>query len=63
MRQEVYRIVVTHYIEDDKGNKTKLEEPIVCQHICINNIGNPVILLNDMLDKIKNFVLEKAEQI
>lgn len=65
MTREVYKIVVSHYMEDDEGNKIMMDEPIVCQNIydksCI--IGHPEsVVLNDMLNKIRAFVLGKAVQ-
>ena len=29
MMQEVYKIIVTHYMQDENGEKYELEEPIV----------------------------------
>ena len=60
MTQEVYKIVITHYMQDDKGNRMTLDEPIVCQNIYDRTFGSPVVLLNNMLDRIKEFVLRKA---
>lgn len=65
MTREVYKIVVQHYMEDDEGNKIMLDEPIVCQNIYDKSytIGHPEsVVLNDMFNKIRAFVLEKAVQ-
>lgn len=63
MTREVYKIVVTHYMEDDEGKKRMMDEPIVCQHICLRDFGNPVMLINDMFNKVRDYVLAKAAQI
>ncbi len=64
MAREVYKIVVSHYMEDDEGNKIMLDEPIVCQNIYDKSytiIGHPEsVVLNDMFNKIMAFVLGKA---
>lgn len=60
MTQEVYKITLTHYIQDEKGEKFEIEEPIICQHIVERTFCGHGIILNQMLDRVKAYVLERA---
>ena len=59
MGQEVYKIVLTHYFQDDEGNKVQLDEPIVIQNIYDRMFGNSTVLINEMFEKLKDFTLRK----
>lgn len=59
MVQEVYKITLTHYIQDEEGEKCELEEPIVCQHIWDRTFCGHEIILNKMFDSMKAYVLER----
>ena len=58
--QEFYQLTLTHYMQDEEGNRIKLDEPIVCNTIIDRRFGNPVILLNEIFEKTKEYVLRKA---
>ena len=60
MMQEVYQITVTHYMQDDEGKRIKLGEPIICNAIYERRFGNVSVLLNQMLDEVKNYVMRRA---
>ena len=61
MVQEVYKIIVTHYMQDEDGEKYELEEPIVCQHIWDRTYGGSGVILNRMFDEAKAFALRRAK--
>ena len=69
---EIYELRLIHYMEDCEGNgtlmegfkdnKTLLEEPIVCKSIYERNLGNHAVLINEMLDKMKDYVLARGRR-
>ena len=61
MVQEVYKIIVTHYMQDENGERFEIEEPIVCQHICDRTYGGSGVILNRMFDEAKAFALRRAK--
>ena len=61
MVQEVYKIIVTHYMQDENGEKYELEEPIACQYICDRAYGGSGVILNRMFDETKAFALRRAK--
>lgn len=61
MVQEVYKITVTHYLQDEDGERFEIEEPIVCQHIWDRTYGGSGIVLNRMFDEAKAYALERAK--
>ena len=61
MVQEVYKITVTHYLQDEDGERFELEEPIVCQHIWDRTYGGSGVILNRLFDEAKAYALERAK--
>lgn len=61
MVQEVYKITVTHYLQDEDGKRFEVEEPIICQHIFDRTFCGQGIILNQMFDRMKAYVLERAK--
>lgn len=60
IEQEIYTITVEHYMQDEKGKKHRLEEPIKIKSIYDRSYGhNAAILLNEMFDKLKRYALLK----
>lgn len=61
IEQEIYTITVEHYMQDEKGERHRLEEPIKINSIYDRSYGyNTAILLNEMFDKLKHYALLKA---
>ena len=60
MPNEVYRLTLEHYMVANDGSKHRLEEPLVVQMIYDISFGGLPHLLNQMLDTMKNAVLEKV---
>ena len=61
MVQEVYKITVTHSLQDEDGERFEIEEPIVCQHIWDRTYGGSDVILNRMFDETKAFALRRAK--
>ena len=61
MVREVYKITVTHYLEDEDGERFEVEEPIICKHIWDRRYGGSGIVLNQMFDETKAYALERAK--
>ena len=61
MISEIYRLQLDHYMQDKEG-QYQLEPPLVVQMIYDRQHGNLSICLNDMIDKIRDAVLRKAEK-
>ena len=59
MVTEVYRLTLTHYI-DDGENRHRLEEPLVVQMIYDRRFMPQPICLNGMLDMMKDEVMRRA---
>lgn len=62
MMQEIYQLTLTHYMQDEEGNRIRLEEPVVCNSIFDRRFGNPVIVLNEIFERTKEYVLRKAAE-
>ena len=59
---EVYKLTFEHYIIDNDGNKIHIDEPISTQCvICMKNGISIPIVLNNMIEKMRNYLLEKVE--
>lgn len=59
---EVYKLTFEHYVIDNDGNKIHIDEPISTQCvICMKNGISIPIVLNDMIEKMRNYLLEKVE--
>ena len=56
---EVYKLTFEHYIIDNDGHKIRIDEPISTQcAVCMKDgIGIPMVL-NSMIDKMRNYLLE-----
>lgn len=61
MSNEVYRLRLDHYMQDEDGSYP-LEEPLVVQVIYDRQHGNPVICLNEMLNWMKDEVLRRTNE-
>lgn len=59
MVREVYKIIVTHYLQDEDGERFEIEEPIICKHILDRRDGGSGIVLNRMFDEAKAYALER----
>lgn len=56
---EVYKLTFEHYIVDNDGKKVNIDEPISTQCvICMNKGISIPIVLNSMIEKMKNYLLE-----
>ena len=62
MLNEVYRLRLDHYMQDEKESYP-LEEPLVVQVIYDRRHGNPSICLNEMLDRMKYEVLRRTDDL
>ena len=59
---EVYKLTFEHYIIDNDGNKIHIDEPISIQCvICMKNGISIPIVLNDMIEKMRNYLLGETE--
>ena len=59
---EVYKLTFEHYIIDNDGNKIHIDEPISTQCVvCMKNGISIPIVLNNMIEKMRNYLLEKVE--
>lgn len=61
MTNEVYRLMLEHFIDDD-GERTRLEKPLVVQMIYDRRYTPPAICLNHMLDKMRDEVMRRATE-
>ena len=63
MESEVFRLTLTHYMEDvnQKDGRFLLEEPLVVQMIVDRTYGPRPIVLNEMLDMMKEAVLKNTD--
>ena len=56
---EVYKLTLEHYIVDNDGEKVHIDEPISTQYVmCMKNGISIPIVLNSMIEKMKNYLLE-----
>lgn len=66
MAYEEYQLVLTHTYVDGDGNRTAIEDPVkVVQVFPLDRIGiiPPVaVCINDMMDRIKHYILRKGEE-
>lgn len=61
MISEIYRLRLDHYMQDNDG-QYPIEEPLIVQMVYDRQHGNLPICLNDMIDKMRDAVLRKAER-
>lgn len=60
---EVYKLTFEHYIIDNDLNKIHIDEPISTQCVvCMKNGISIPVVLNSMIDKIRNYLLEKYNE-
>ena len=57
---ETYRLTLEHYMVANDGRKHLLEEPLVVQMIYDLSFGGLPHLTNQMLDMMKNAMLDKV---
>ena len=65
MAYEEYRLVLTHNYVDEDGKRTASEDPIQVTHVfpmdyCDRMILPTAVCINDMLDRMKDYILRKA---
>lgn len=61
MMYECYKLTFEHYVEDFKsGVRYKVEEPIYVQNHFDTAYANPKCILNSMLKRMEQEVLNKA---
>ena len=59
MKNEVYKLTFEHYIVDNDGKKVRIDEPISTQYVmCVNNGISIPVVLNNMIAKMRNYLLE-----
>ena len=56
---EVYRLQLDHYIQDKDG-RHPIEEPLIVQMVYDRQFGNQSVLLNDMLNTMRDAVLRRT---
>ena len=59
---EAYRIVLTHYIVDETGERINLDEPLCIEQVFDRTYDGSPILLNRMFDELKAFALSRVER-
>ena len=62
---ERYRLTLKHEIIGDDGFTLDIEEPIVAEMLVqLGDMTNPfsIIVVNELLDKLRDYVLRKKEQ-
>ncbi len=63
---EEYRLVLTHSYIDEDGERTMLDEPVnVAQVIPLDRSRQMIppvsVCINDMMDRMKQYILRRAE--
>ena len=58
---EQYRLTLSHYIIDDDGIKHNIDDPIIIEHAFDRRFNGSPIILNRMIDQMKDYVLNKIE--
>lgn len=61
---EVYELVFKHYVYDQNNlEKLPLEEPICVRQMIDHkfSFNNKSFVINDMIDRLKSFILEKIK--
>ena len=60
---EEYRLVLTHCaVDEETGERFRLDEPICVAQVFDRRYGGSPIILNRMLDEMKAFALAKMER-
>ena len=61
---EAYRLTLTHYAVDKAtGERFRLDDPIVIEQVFDRGYGGSPIILNQMLDEMKSYVLAKMNEV
>lgn len=59
---EAYRLTLTHYaVNEITGEKFKLDDPIAIEQVFDRRYGGSPIILNQMFDEMKSYVLAKED--
>ena len=61
MTNEVYRLTLDHFIDND-GKRTRLEKPLVVQMIYDRSYAPTAICLNSMIERMPDEVLKLATE-
>lgn len=61
---EAYRLTLTHYaVNKTTGEKISLDDPIAIEQMFDRRYGGSPIILNQMLDEMKSYVLAKMGEV
>ena len=61
---EVYRLTLSHYaIDEESGEKFKIDDPVVVQQVFDHRYGGVTIVLNRMFEQMKSFVLNQVGEV
>lgn len=60
---ETYRLTLSHFFVDDKGNRHKLEDPYVLEYSVdrTNSLAPVPCIINSMMDRFKQELLRMME--
>ena len=62
--REIYRLTLSHYIVDDEfTERHKIDDPVVVEEVFDKRYINTPIILNRMLDEMKDYVLLKMGEV
>ena len=62
MNYERYRLVLYHeMIIDDKN--ISLDEPVVTEYIVDKSYGVTSIVINEMIERLKNYILQRLTKV
>lgn len=59
MANEIYRLTLSHYIENEE-ERIRIDEPLVVQMIIDRQYTPTPVCLNQMLDRMRDEVLRRA---
>lgn len=59
MTNEIYRLTLSHYIENEE-ERIRIDEPLVVQMIIDRQYTPTPVCLNQMLDRMRDEVLRRA---
>lgn len=59
MTNEVYRLTLDHFIDND-GKRSRLEEPLIVQMVYDRRYTPSAICLNSMIERMRDEVLKRA---
>ena len=61
MINEVYRLVLEHFADND-GKRSRLEEPLIVQMVFDRRYAPPAVCLNSMIERMRDEVLKRATE-